>query len=76
MAKIEPSIKSALTQYAIAHRGILSYSQLAQYQNRFQLSRSELEAALLEVAAEFATPLFHNFMLVPLLGMINLNKRF
>lgn len=61
MAKIEPSIKSALTQYAITHRGIFSYSQLVQYQNRFHLSRSELEAALLEVAAEFATPPISKF---------------
>ncbi|NKC20734.1 MULTISPECIES: cytidine deaminase [Pseudoalteromonas] len=61
MAKIEPSIKSALTQYATAHRGIISYSQLTQYQNRFNLSDLELEAALLEVAAEFATPPISQF---------------
>ncbi|PCK32659.1 cytidine deaminase [Pseudoalteromonas piscicida] len=61
MAKIEPSIKSALTQYAVSNRGIFSYSQLAEFQHRFQLSAETLEALLLEVAATFATPPISQF---------------
>ncbi|GEK11276.1 cytidine deaminase [Pseudoalteromonas sp. SCSIO 43201] len=61
MAKQELSLKNALKQDAIAKRGIFSYDLLTTYKARFQLLESELEAVLLEVAAEFATPPISHF---------------